>query len=215
MTEALPVPPSRMPTLKPEEIYTLDRSTIVWRIYRAGGAHPGRWNQFRQYGPVSRFDHHPPPKRSHPNLGVLYGAVTPQGMLNGAQYTCFAETFQETRTIDRLRGRPYLTGFGMRRPVRLLDLSSGWVTRAGGNAAITSGPRARSQQWAHVIWNTYPDIEGIYYSSSVWPPGRAVALFERAEDAIEAHPRFNRALDDIACAEIVGDAAATLEFDLV
>lgn len=215
MTEVLPVPPPRTPSLKPEEIVTLDASTIVWRIYRAGGTHPGSWNQFRRYGPVARFDHHPPPKRSHPNLGILYAAVTSPRGSTGAQYTCFAEAFQDTHTIDRQRDKPYLTGFGFVRPVRVLDLTSGWVTRARGNAAITSGPRARSQKWAHVIWNTYPDIEGIFYPSSVWPPGRAVALFERAQVAVEPHPRFNRALDDPACAAIVRDAAATLDFDLV
>lgn len=215
MTEVLPVPPPRTPSLRAEEVRTLDTTALVWRVYRSGGKHPLNWNQFRRYGPIARFDHHPPPKRIHTDLGIMYGAVTPPRRSDGAQYTCFAEAFQDTHTIDRRRGKPYLTGFGFIRPVRVLDLTSGWVTRARGNTAITSGPRDRSQHWANVIWHTYPDIEGIYYPSSVWPPGRAVALFERAEDALEPHPRFNRALDDTACAGIVRDATATLDYDLV
>lgn len=70
------------------------------------------------------------------------------------------------------------------RPVRLLDLGdTDWVTVAGGNAAIFAGERSQSRKWARAIHANYR-VDGIVYTSSVNPAGRAVALWERAEDAM-------------------------------
>jgi len=40
-------------------------------------------------------------------LGILYGGLRVN--------TCFAEAFQETRTIDRSHNRPGMAGFGLER----------------------------------------------------------------------------------------------------
>ena len=48
--------------------------TALFRIYKRGGDHPTRWDEFRFYGPTgSRFDHHlePPHVQSR---GSLYAA---------------------------------------------------------------------------------------------------------------------------------------------
>ena len=85
-----PGPPSRgqLAARLPPETRTLDRGTIVWRIYNLGGAHAGAWNRFRRWGPVPnmRFDPHSPPPREQ-SRGVLYGALR--------VYTCFAEVFDQ------------------------------------------------------------------------------------------------------------------------
>ncbi len=62
--------------------------------------------------------------------------------------------------------------------------------------AINSGPRARAQHWACTIYLAYPDIEGLWYSSSMYGNEPAVALFERAATSLPATPFFDRPLND-------------------
>ena len=104
------------------------------------------WNEFRYYGPVLQFDPHPEPPGQHTAQAVCYGASTPDAAL--------AEAFQGDRTIERIRGRPYLTGLAFMRALRLLDLavdsSGAWATRAGGTFAISTAPHAITQRWARV-----------------------------------------------------------------
>ena len=52
--------------------------------------------------------------------------------------TACGEVFQDSRFIDVTSDDPYLAGFRLRRPVRLLSLRSNWPTRASASQALAS-----------------------------------------------------------------------------
>ncbi len=135
---------------------------------------------------------------------MVYGALRVQ--------TCFAEVFQETRTIERSRNRPSLVGFELTRPVSLLDLTGTWPTRARASMAINSGRRDRARAWSVRIYEDYPTIDGLYYPSSMDSNHPSVAFYERAQDAIPARPLFHRALADPALGGAVVQAALLFKY---
>ena len=146
--------------------------TKLARIYFAAGPHPSRWNQFRSFGPTAaRWDHH---------LPNAHGAAVEQ---DRAVYycardvdTCAAEVFQSTRRIDRTRDAPWLVVFALREAVTLLDLRGTFATKMGASTAIHSGPRSRARAWARELYDAYPDLQGLYYGSSMNGHAPAVAL---------------------------------------
>ncbi|MGH3090686.1 MAG: RES domain-containing protein, partial [Rubrobacteraceae bacterium] len=83
----------------------LPSGRLLFRLYFRGGEYPGSWEGFRSFGPLAsaRFDHHPPPRGDHPNLGILYAATEVK--------TCVAEVFWNTRNINLRRREPWLVGF--------------------------------------------------------------------------------------------------------
>lgn len=183
----------------PADEATLPDGTLLWRIYLQAGKYPTTWDSFRDFGPTnSRFDHHLEPKGKQ-SRAILYASQRGP--------TCFAEVFQETRTIDRHKGEPWLVGFELARSVRLLDLTGNWPTQAGASMAINSGPRPRARCWSQAMYQAYPAIEGILYCSSMDGNRPAVALYERARSALPAHPVFHRALADSAMTTLVTNAA--------
>jgi hypothetical protein len=101
---------------------------------------------------------------------------------------CVAEVFQAKRAIHRQLRDPWLVGFRLRRPVQLLNLSGGWPTPAGASMGLSSGPRPRAQRWSATIYAAYPDMEGLWYPSSMYKNQPALVLYERADDALEATP---------------------------
>lgn len=105
--------------------------------------------------------------------------------------TCIAEVFQGTRVVDRAGDDRCFTAFRTTRAVRLLDVTGDWPTRAGVSQAIASGPRSRAQAWARAIYEAYPTLEGVWYPSSMHGGHPAVALFERAVDALPAEPELD------------------------
>jgi hypothetical protein len=185
----------------------------LWRVYRQGGAYPSGWSDFRFDGPTgSRFDHHVPPRR-HQDRGILYAASqrsTDAAALNSA----LAEVFQDTRTIDPYDRSPWLAGFVVTATLRLLHLGSGWMTRAGGNAALTSGGRRVAQEWSRKI-HADVDVDGLWYPCATYPPGRAVALYERAAEQVPAHPVFHRPLSDPGLRVPLRHAGEDLGYDLI
>ena len=195
-----PPPAGGLAARLPPEIKILARGTIIWRTYYRGGAHPVAWNRFRYWGPVAtaRFDHHLIPAGPQ-TRGTIYGALR--------VYTCFAEAFQDTRTIERSRNRPWLVGFELIRPVSLLDLTRTWPTKAGASMAINSGRRDRARAWSVRIYEDYPTIDGLYYPSSMDGNQPSVALYERAKRAIPTRPVFHRAVADPALNAAVVRAA--------
>jgi len=152
--------------------------TLIARIYARGGSHPTTWPAFRLDGPLpgARFDHHVAGGRR----GVLYAA--------GSLQTCVAEVFQGSRVVDRFAADRCIAAFRLARSVRLLDLTRDWPTRAGASQAIAAGPRPRGQAWARAIYEAYPNVEGIWYPSSMHGGHPAVVLFERAEPALPLIP---------------------------
>ncbi len=129
--------------------------------------------------------------------------------------TPFAEVFQETRVIDRRRNAPWLVAFDLGRPLELLDLTDSWPTRAGASMAINSGPRPKARRWSQRIYEAYPTIEGLSYPSSMDGNRPAVALYERALDALPARPVFHRALADPALSVAVIRAARRFGYAVV
>jgi RES domain len=185
----------------------LPEGTILWRLYFRGGKHPTFWNLFRAFGPTSgRFDHQLPPPRAQ-ERAILYAAE------HGA--TCLAEVFQETRLIDRSARDPWLAGFTLQSPLLLLDLMGVWPTRAGASMAINSGPRPRAQRWSRVIYEAYPDVQGLYYASSMFGNSPAVALYERALSSLYPVPIFHRPLSDPALLTVLRRVARDFGYGLV
>jgi hypothetical protein len=182
---------------RPEEIETLDSGTVFTRIHDLEGPRPSQWSQFRYWGPTrSRFDHHPEPSTHHPDRGVMYLTTGTDALT-----TALAEKFQDPNSqrmgpVNRVVRRPTATVFATIESLTLLDLRSGWITRAGGNQAIMTGPRPPAQEWARAIYAAYPDIHGVVYGSSIWGPGTCVAVWERGLHAIPTAPLVSRSLLD-------------------
>jgi len=177
----LPHPPTKLPDPRKAQLRVFPTGAELWRIYFAGGEHATTWKGFRRFGPLgtARFDHHQPPPHFQ-DRGVLYAA--------GQGPASFAECFQATRTIDRTRRDPWLVCFRLAREVTLLNLGGAWPTRAGASQALNTGPRARAREWSRAIYDQYGDVVGLSYPSSMLGGAVAVALYERAEDAISDRP---------------------------
>lgn len=176
----LPQPPDPVllaELLRPEEdIVSVYPATRLVRIFTVGGRHPQQWNTFRRAGPLphARFDPHPPGPRGRatdaPGHGVLYFGLSVR--------TSVAEVFQDTSIVDRQTRQPFLVVFRPTRTLRLLDLVGLWPTRAGASQEISSGPRDRTQEWARAIRKAHPDLDGLWYRSSMDSGNPAICLWD-------------------------------------
>lgn len=186
----LPDPPHpgelRRIGIRDDEQYRIDTGDTWWRVHRTEGTHVLAWNAFRHFGPVLRFDPHPPPQAEHPDRAVWYGASSPGAAL--------AEAFQVDRTIDRGNGRPYLTGLRFIRSLAVLDLAAdsrgAWVTRAGGTFAISTAPHWITQRWAPAVVEAFPHLDGVRYNSR-FAGQPCIALFLPAQSAMPAKPALS------------------------
>ena len=191
------------------EFHRIDTDTALWRIRRTTGAHVLGWNEFRDYGPIRtcRFDPHPDgPPRRHRGIRVLYAAA--------ALPTALAEVYQDTRVIDCVGGSPTATAFRFRRAVRLLDLTGDWPLRAGASHAINTGRRNASRAWARAFLSVWPNLDGLWHTSSL--TGRpCVTLYTGAADALPPAPAHTFGLDDPRYLDWLLVAADTIGYDLV
>lgn len=157
-------------------LQTIAPGQVFHRIYKRGSDYPTKWNTFRYFGPLSRFDHQVADELQKPTLqhrGILYAA--------GDIPTAFAESFQHNRRhINRHRDQPWLASFHFESTLQLLNLTDTFCVRAGASMKLVSGPFTYSQNWARGFYEAYPDIQGIYYFSSL-TNRPAIALFERAD----------------------------------
>ncbi len=161
---------------------------MLWRIHRSVGEHVLPWSALRHWGPAAtmRFDPHPPPPQEHPEIGVSYTALD--------LATAITETFQQQRVIDTAGGRPKATSWRTIRPLRLLNLTDDWALRNGASHSLASGPRATCRTWAQAIATTWPDLDGLWSSSTL--TGRPnVTLWTPAADTFPASPDFSEYLD--------------------
>lgn len=200
--------PARLDALAPE-LRTIAAGTLLWRLYFRAGPHPTRWRDFRHFGPAdARFDHHRNPKPALQAQAVMYLAASP--------VTCLAEVFQQTRVIHRDNRQPWLVGLRLAADSELLDLSGAFATRAGASMGLMSGPRSVGRNWARGFHRAYPQIQGLYYPSSMHANRPALVLNERAAaaGAIPATPHFHRALADPALLTVLKNAALELGFEL-
>ncbi len=212
----LPHPRRPLVSLRSQDTRTLRRGTTLYRVYRTRGVYPTGWDTLRDFGPTSaRFDPHPPPPHVQ-DRHVLYAA--------GSIATALAEAFGATRVIELSREGPYLAGFRLARPVRLLDLASEWPTRAGASQAINSGRKDSARAWARAIFEEY-DIDGFWYPSSMSGTarrgvdprhhGHAIVLFGAGRSALPTHPVLNLGLDHPAITAAIAEIAERFGYGLV
>lgn len=193
-----------------DELVELPARSRLTRVHALGGSHPTAWDELRRFGPTkSRFDHHPLPRRVHPRRRIAYVAFGADAFT-----AALAEWFQDdaggVAPFDLRMRQPAITLFDTASDLSLLDLDGGWVTRAGGNQAIRTGPRSVCRDWARSIYRSYQSIDGLVYGSSVWGPGRCIALWDRSQRAFPDEPVATRLLADPVLANPVTRAAAQL-----
>lgn len=224
MSERLPRPLlSRFPALSqdPRWVREVPAGVAFSRVFRAGGAHPSAWHDFREYGPLdARFDSHPEPVGDYPDDRVMYTVMErpdAQGNVSDSAFaSCLLEVFQRKRVIRRSVDSPTLAVFENARPLRLLDLSdSDWVAAAGGNSAITSGSRSRAREWARTIREAYPELDGVLAASSIVPSARIAALWAPAVDAIPSRTLALIRLDHRALTELICSVAERYGYTLL
>ena len=185
---------ARLSQLDPTLI-TLAPGQLLYRVYSRGGSYPARWNAFRHFGPLSRFDHHLPDRHGNPVLqtcGILYAATDVA--------TAVAEFFERNRRrVNRYRRQPWLVSFALYGEVRLLDITDTFPVRAGASSKLAAGPYSHAQNWSRGFYDSYPANQGVYYRSSL-TVRPSIALYERARSGgiFPAAPRFHRALADPA-----------------
>lgn len=80
--------------------------------------------------------------------------------------------------------------------------------------ALSTGPRPRARRWARVIYEAYPDLQGLYYPSSMHANRPAVALTDRATSALPKQPTFHRPLTDPALLYMLRNAGKELGYRL-
>lgn len=190
-----PAPAALRSLLRPDEDVVAVRSGArLVRVFVAGGRHQQRWNTFRHTGPLvhARFDPHPPgpggTRQHSADHGVLYFGLSVR--------TSVAEVFQQTSVVDRTTRRPHLVVFRPRRTLRLLDLTGLWPTRAGASQEISTGPKDVTQVWARTIRAAFPDLDGLWYRSSMDSGDPAVCLWDApAATALPAQPDVLLPLD--------------------
>lgn len=227
--ERAPAPPASLARPHDHELVAAEEA-VLWRVFRAAGRHPQQWDGWRLYGPVgrARFDPHPDPPQERPGYGVCYLAADFEGRHGpDAVAAALAEAFQPPEpppgkpqppgVIDRHAAEPWLAALRITERMRLLDLSSHWTVRAGGNQAITSGPRRDARAWARAIFSQLPDIDGLAYRPSTGGPCTAVALWQRhrSRPRLPAQCLFARALADPAIKDLVYGLAGRLGYLVV
>ncbi len=187
MSEALPDPiADNFPPIRAAHLRNVSRRSRLIRIFSHGGRHATKWNEPRHYGPLAtgRFDHHPAGAPSYDATHSVWYAALETGNDNNGLHTAIAERYQDTRVVPLSSGDSSLVICRADRDLRLLNLDSRWITQAGGNAAIASGPRSQSRKWARAIRKRYPNLDGLTWSSSVYPPGTAIVLWDHDSGAL-------------------------------
>jgi hypothetical protein len=201
-----PRPPPQQLIREPHDI--ADYAGTLWRVHRTEGEHVLPWNTLRTYGPLPsmRWDPHPGPHPISGAEGVLYAAADVA--------TSLAEVYQTTRVIDTRAGAPTLTAWQPQRRLRLLDLSGTWLLRNSASAALLAAPRSICRRWAHVIYTTWPELDGLYVPSTM--TGRPnIVLWNAAADSIPAMPSFSRPLTHPLVWSITHAAAAEIGYHIL
>lgn len=170
--------------------------------------------------PGSRFDPHPgagsgrdPEPAECAPVGTLYAACGEPESGEGI-ITALAEVFQNQRGIDRHANEPWLSAFALAKEVDLLDLTGKWPTREGTSAAISSGPKHRARSWARAAYGAFPQLSGLYYTSSMNQPHPSVVLFERARSALPDRPSLNTPLSNPDLYDRLEYAAHAIKYHL-
>jgi hypothetical protein len=195
-----PPPPRRRPNPLFHDLLSGSRLVRLFDPSRHGATATG----FRSYGPLLRFDHHRGRDDGEPaedaERGIYYAAFTLSGGL--------VEIFGDTGVVDL--GSHHVASAILRRDLRLLDLRGSGAMRAGTRAAIAKvSDRGLSQAWSRHFYETpevYGEVDGLIYLNA-HNDEEAVALYERAGDALDCPPERVMRLDDEALRAAVLEAA--------
>jgi hypothetical protein len=187
VTIALP-PPDPRRRLRPTHL-TLPSGADLFRIYDPAAPHRPGPLTFRANGPFARLDHQdpagPPGRR-----GIWYGGLT----LACAIVEAFDSGVVDPRTTRLARARTT-------RALDLLELRGRAAMRSGTVAVIAAGDHELSQAWSRYFYDdpdgVYGRIDGVHYASA-HDGDRAVALNERADDALEVPTGHDAPLNDPA-----------------
>lgn len=185
------------------------RESELYRIYRAGGPHPAKWNDFRQYGPVAtcRWDPHPEPAGIHQDFAVMYCAAS--------LATALAEVFQDSKIVTTSSGDlPRLTIWEPTRPLVLLNLDSLWPIRSGAAHSLNSlADLDLSRQWARAISlsDNAKELDGLRVQST-WTGEEMVVLFASAQSALPVSPEVDTSLNADGIRSFVQSAAEEIHF---
>lgn len=116
-------------------------------------------------------------------FGVLYCAEDEWG--------AFIETFGQVTgissvTVTSLAANP-LAKIALDRPLKLVAFAvSGGLARVGADARVCTGDHGLSRRWSLAVWRHPMQVDGIAYGCRHDPPRVAVAVFDRAADAVSA-----------------------------
>jgi hypothetical protein len=64
------------------------------------------------------------------------------------------------------------------------------------------------------LYEAFPDVEGLYYGSSMNGHAPAIVLNDRAQQAMPAHPEFRRSLNDDIVVPLLQRIAQNLSYGL-
>ena len=156
---------------------TLNRNDVLLRVFD-----PTKYNatatDFRNYGPVSRFDHHRQyPNKIDPERSVIYASPTLS--------CCLVEIFGDGGII-RIE-QQQLAFITLKNALKLLDLRASAAMAAGTLAAISSiTERNVSQAWGRYFYENsqlYGEVDGLIFAGA-HNGEDAVCLYERAESKL-------------------------------
>ncbi|WP_125610248.1 RES family NAD+ phosphorylase [Specibacter cremeus] len=159
------------------------------RIYHESGYTPDGVTH-RDYGPLSRMDHHEmspdeKPRRSPTGRSVLYVAESLMTALGEVFGEVFGEA-EEARVCPNYR----VAILKPRVPIHVLDLRlQGAAMRIGALPSLATAPypRDETQAWARAIYEDQPvagtKVRGIYYDAA-YSNGGALALWDTTGDVV-------------------------------
>jgi hypothetical protein len=95
------------------------------------------------------------------------------------------------------------------RPVVLADLTGPGLRRSGADARLLTCDHVISREWSRAIWAHPARPDGLRYHSRLDPGRSNIALFSRAQDAVQAGPP--RRLSDLPL-DVIADLCDTYGF---
>lgn len=131
---------------------------------------------------IYRFD------APHQEYGVLYMA----DRLEGAFVETFGDEWEIRARYNVISSRRLATRcvakIRLTRALNICDLTEGGLAHIGADGRLTAGERLVAQQWSLAIWKHSAAVDGIRYRVRHAQSEVAVAVFDRAADALAVHP---------------------------
>ncbi|MBL1210485.1 RES family NAD+ phosphorylase [Geminocystis sp. GBBB08] len=182
------------PKNKPNPLfYHLPTNTELIRIFDPTTKYKTQALTFRCFGPLHRFDHHSSDGKKpqlNTDRGIYYTAFTLS--------SCIVEYFGDSGVIDIQEQCVAIVQ--STRSLLLLDIRGSGAMRAGSVSALAkTADRELSQAWSRYFYKNehiYRKIDGIIYFNA-HNDEEAIALYERAENAVSCDSNQIIKLDDI------------------